>query len=79
MKELELPWIKQKGFKTDEAPHMSGKKTGLINRIGREIDKKNTPNFTPNVDALPTDSQFVERLKFEYVMKAVMLAVNFIR
>jgi hypothetical protein len=38
MKELELPWIKQKGVKTDEVPSMSGKKMGLMGIIRGEID-----------------------------------------
>jgi hypothetical protein len=46
MKELELPWIKQKGFKTDGAPSMSGKKTGLMGRIRREIDKQYPEFYT---------------------------------
>jgi hypothetical protein len=33
VKELELPWTKIKGVKTDGAPSVTEKKTGLMGRI----------------------------------------------
>jgi hypothetical protein len=33
MKELELPWTKQKGVSADGAPSMIGKETDLMGRI----------------------------------------------
>jgi hypothetical protein len=44
MKELELPWTKLKGVTTDGAPCLIVKKTGLMGRIMREMDKEN-PRF----------------------------------
>jgi hypothetical protein len=44
MKELDLPWTKVRGVTTDGAPSMIGKKTGLMGRIRREMDKQN-PEF----------------------------------
>jgi hypothetical protein len=39
MKELELPETQLKGVATEGAPGMIGKKTGLMGRIRREMDK----------------------------------------
>jgi hypothetical protein len=40
MKEYELPWTKLKEVTPDGAPSMIGKKTSLMDRIRREMDKK---------------------------------------
>jgi hypothetical protein len=44
LKELDLPWTKLKGLTTDGAPSLTGRKTGLVSKTGREMNKQN-PEF----------------------------------
>jgi hypothetical protein len=61
MKEFGFPWTKVNGVKTDGAPSRTGKETGSIDRIWREMGKKNQ-NFTFNFTGSSNKSHFVERL-----------------
>jgi hypothetical protein len=57
VKGLQILWTKLKGVKTDGAPSKMGKKTGVIGRIRREMDKHpkflhGTPVLLPPIVSL---------------------------
>jgi hypothetical protein len=75
MKKLDLSWSKLKGGTTDRALSITGKKTGLMGRIRQEMYKQ-TPNFYME---LHCTIHCEKTMRYEYVMKVVVSAVNFIQ
>jgi hypothetical protein len=72
MKELELPWTKLNWVTTDRAPSMIEKKTYLMGRIRREMDKQN-PEFDMELHCIiHQESLCGKTLKSEHVMKVVV-------
>jgi hypothetical protein len=59
VKELKLPWTELKAVITDGAPSVTGRKSGLMGRIWREMDE--IPNFIRNFTESSTNSLLVEK------------------
>jgi hypothetical protein len=79
MKEFDPPWTKLRGVKTDRAPSIIGKETGLTGSIRRETDEQNHEFYMKPDCIIYQQSLCGDILKFEHAMGVAVAVANVIQ
>ena len=79
MEKLDLDWSKLASITTDGAPSMVGASRGLIGRMNREMEERGITAPLQVHCLIHQQALCCRVLKWDSVMKVVVLCINFIR
>lgn len=79
MQQLDLDWAKLASITTDGAPSMVGASRGLIGRMNREMEERGLTALLQVHCLIHQQALCGKVLKWDSVMKVVVLCINFIR